>query len=138
MPKRRVTAKYLADHIRRVLKDGGSAPHSQDVQHFFKEEIRSHGWYNADMRKVAIRFRRQIANELGEDFLLAVADKLFAGRNVEEKVFAVFLLENHTEKMTDREFRLFEQWLDRITSWADHDGLVHYLISPMVAADASR
>jgi 3-methyladenine DNA glycosylase AlkD len=33
------------------------------------------------------------------------------------------------------EFKLFENWLDRITSWADHDGLVHYLIGPMIAAD---
>jgi 3-methyladenine DNA glycosylase AlkD len=138
MPKRRITPNYIADHIRRVLLDGGSAPHSEDVQRFFKEKIRSHGWRTADMRKVAIRFRRQIATELGEAFVIAVADKLFAGRNLDEKVFAVFLLENHTARMTDREFRLFEQWLDRITSWADHDGLVHYLISPMVAADASR
>jgi len=138
MPKRRITPNYIADHIRRVLLDGGSAPHSEDVQRFFKEKIRSHGWHTADMRKVAIRFRRQIATELGEDFLLAVADKLFAGSNLDEKAFAIFLLEKRTGQMADREFRLFEQWLDRITSWADHDGLVHYLISPMVAADASR
>jgi 3-methyladenine DNA glycosylase AlkD len=29
-------------------------------------------------------------------------------------------------------------WLDRISSWADHDGLVHYLIAPMVAAKPAR
>jgi 3-methyladenine DNA glycosylase AlkD len=33
---------------------------------------------------------------------------------------------------------LFESWLDRIGSWADHDGLVHCLISPMVAAKPAR
>jgi len=33
---------------------------------------------------------------------------------------------------------LFESWLDRVSSWADHDGLVHYLIGPMVAADHRR
>jgi hypothetical protein len=41
MPKREITPSYIADHIRRVLKDGGSAPHSDDVQFFFKEVIRS-------------------------------------------------------------------------------------------------
>jgi 3-methyladenine DNA glycosylase AlkD len=138
MQKRKITPNYIADHIRRVLVDGGSAPHSADVQHFFKEEIQSRGWRTADMRKVAVRFRRQIGKELGDDFLLAVADKLFRGRVLEEKVFAVFLLEGQTDKFGNREFGLFEAWLDRITTWADHDGLVHYLISPMVASDPHR
>ena len=138
MPKRKITPNYLADHIRRVLLDGGSAPHSAEVQHFFKEVVHSRGWRTADMRKVAVRFRRQIGKELGDDFLLAVSDKLFRGRVLEEKIFAVFLLEGQTGRFGDREFRLFETWLERITTWADHDGLVHYLISPMVAADPRR
>src|ERR1035441_7016566 len=32
MPAREITPDYIADHIRRVLRDGGSAPHSEDVQ----------------------------------------------------------------------------------------------------------
>jgi 3-methyladenine DNA glycosylase AlkD len=38
----------------------------------------------------------------------------------------------------DAEFRLFESWLDRIGSWADHDGLVHYLIAPMMVSKTLR
>src|SRR5262252_761285 len=45
------------------------------------------------------------------------------------------LLEGMTPQFGPKEFKLFESWLDRITSWTDHDGLVHYLIGPMVAAD---
>jgi 3-methyladenine DNA glycosylase AlkD len=138
MPKRRITPEYIAAHIRRVLKDGGSAPHAEGVQWFFKEEVKSRGWYTAELRKVAVRFRRTIIREQGLDFLVRVADRLFRGRVLEEKVFAVFVLENLTDELGDKEFRLFESWLSRITSWADHDGLVHYLISPMVAAKASR
>ncbi len=138
MATRRITPNYIAAYIRRVLKDGGSAPHSEDVQWFFKEEIKSRGWYTAELRKVAVRFRRTILKELGLPFLLQVADKLFAGRVLEEKVFAVFLLETLTDSFDDAEFRMFENWLSRISSWADHDGLVHYLISPMVAVKPSR
>jgi 3-methyladenine DNA glycosylase AlkD len=108
------------------------------VQWFFKDEIKSHGWYTAGLRSVAVRFRRRIRKEFGLDFLLRVADKLFAGRVLEEKVFAVFLLEKMTEEFDDAEFRLFESWLPRISSWADHDGLVHYLIAPMVASKPDR
>jgi len=138
MPKRKITPAYIAAHIRRVLKDGGSAPHSEEVQWFFKEEIKSRGWYTGELRKVAVRFRRTLLRELGLPFLLQVADKLFSGRMLEEKVFAVLLLEKLTDEFGDAEFRLFESWLPRISNWADHDALVHYLIAPMVAAKPSR
>jgi len=130
MAKRTITPKYIADHIRRVLKDGGSAPHAEGVQWFFKEEIKSRGWYTAELRKVAVRFRRSILKEMGQEFLIKVADQLFSGDILEEKVFAVFLLQTLTDRLDDGEFKLFERWLDRISSWAEHDGLVHYLIAP--------
>ncbi len=126
---------YIASHIRRVLVNGGSAPHSEDVQHFFKHEVKSRGWYTAELRKLAKRFRRTILAEHGLPYLLLVADQLFAGEILDEKNFAVMLLEGMTGQFGRSEFRLFESWLDRVTSWADHDGLVHSLIGPMVAAD---
>jgi 3-methyladenine DNA glycosylase AlkD len=72
------------------------------------------------------------------EFLVRVADQLFRGRVLEEKVFAVFLLEKLVDRCGDAEFQRFEVWLDRISSWADHDALVHYLIAPMIAAKPSR
>lgn len=138
MPKRKLTPNYIAAHIRRVLKDGGSAPHSEEVQWFFKEEVKSRGWYTAELRKVAVRFRRTILREQGMEFLVQVADKLFSGRILEEKVFAVFLLEKQTMNFGAREFALLASWLDRVSSWADHDALAHYLLAPMVAAEPAR
>jgi 3-methyladenine DNA glycosylase AlkD len=120
------------------LKDGGSAPHAEGVQWFFKEVVKSRGWYTAELRKVAVRFRRTIIKEAGLPFLVQVADKLFSGRVLEEKVFAVFLLEKLIGDLGDEEFKLFESWLSRISSWADHDGLVHDLIAPMIAAKPDR
>jgi len=135
---REITPGYIADHIRRVLKDGGSAPHSEEVQHFFKEEIESRGWYTAELRKFAVRFRRSIARERGMDFLVQVADQLFSGQILEEKVMAVLLLEKQTRELGDNEFQLFASWLDRVSSWADHDALAHYLLAPMVATRPAR
>jgi len=138
MPKRKITPAYIAAHVRRVLKDGGSAPHAEGVQHFFKEEVKSRGWYTGELRKVAVRFRRVILKEQGLEFLVKVADQLFSGEVLDEKNFAVFLLETLTGEFDDEQFKLFESWLGRIGSWADHDALVHYLIAPMVAADRRR
>ena len=137
MPERKLAPRYVADDVRRVLREGGSAAHSAEVQHFFKEEVKSRGWRTAELRKVAVRFRRSIAKEQGMEFVVQVADDLFSGEILEEKAFAVFLLEGKTAELGKREFRLFASWLDRVTNWADHDGLAHYLLSPMVAADPS-
>ena len=134
----KATPSYIADHIRRVLKDGGSAPHAEGVQQFFKEEIQSRGWYTAELRKFAVRFRRSIVRERGMDFLVLVADQLFSGRVLEEKVTAVFLIENQTKSFGDSEFQLFASWLDRVSSWADHDALAHDVLAPMIAAKPTR
>jgi 3-methyladenine DNA glycosylase AlkD len=128
----------VAAQIRRALKEGGSVEHATGVQWFFKEEIKSHGWYTADLRRAAIRFRRDVRVEHGLDFLVEVADRLFSGSVLEEKVVAVFLLEKLDGEFGDKEFKLFESWLNRISSWADHDALVHDLIAPMVAPKPSR
>jgi 3-methyladenine DNA glycosylase AlkD len=121
--------------IRQHLRGGGSREHAAGVEWFFKEEIRSHGWYTADLRRLARKSRREIEAAAGLPVLLQVADRLFTGEVLEEKVFAVMLLEKSVAKFGKREFQLFDRWLDRISSWADHDGLVHYLIGPMMLAD---
>ena len=96
------------------------------------------GWYTADLRRAARRYRREIRKEYGLGFLAEVADQLFAGVVLEEKIAAVFLLEKLDAEFGDSEFRLFESWLDRISSWADHDALVHSLIARMVVAKPVR
>jgi 3-methyladenine DNA glycosylase AlkD len=132
------TPAYIAAHIRRVLLNGASAPHTEEVQRFFKEEIQSRGWYTNELRKVAVRFRKAILSDCDQEFLLAVADKLFRGRILEEKVFAVFLLQGMTKQFTENEFKLFASWLLRVSTWADHDALASYLLGPMIAYDPRR
>jgi 3-methyladenine DNA glycosylase AlkD len=128
---------YIAKHIRRVLLDGASAPHTEEVQRFFKQVIKSRGWYTGELRKVAVRFRRTITAENGSPFLLQVADQLFRGKVLEEKIFAVTMLQGIVGEFGKAEFNLFESWLNRVSTWADHDALVHYLIGPIIAADVS-
>jgi 3-methyladenine DNA glycosylase AlkD len=128
----------VAAQIQRELKDGGSAEHAADVQWFFKDEIKSHGWYTAGLRRAARHFRKEILKAHGLEFLVQTADELFRGLALEEKVAAVFLLENLDAEFGEREFRMFESWLDHVSSWADHDGLVHCLIAPMIVARPAR
>jgi 3-methyladenine DNA glycosylase AlkD len=138
MPRLRTTPAAVATQIRNALKNGGSAEHAAGVQWFFKDEIKSRGWYTADLRRAAVRSRGEVRKEHGLDFLIEVADRLFSGSVLEEKIVAVFLLEKLDREFGDTEFKLFETWLDRISSWADHDALVHDLIAPMIASQPAR
>ena len=138
MASTKLTAAEIAEQIRRVLRDGGSAEHAAGVQWFFKEEIKSHGWYTSALRRAVRRCRQEILRDHDFTLLTQVADSLFSGDVLEEKVAGVFLLEGLDAQCGDREFKLFESWLDRISSWADHDGLVHCLIAPMVVAKPAR
>jgi 3-methyladenine DNA glycosylase AlkD len=130
--------KEIAAQIRSALRDGGSAEHAAGVQWFFKEEIKSHGWYTADLRQALRRCRREILRSHDFDFLVNVADQLFSGPVLEEKIAGVFLLEGMHSECGDHEFRLFKAWLGRVSSWADHDALVHDLIAPLIADRPTR
>jgi len=128
----------VAAQIRSALRGAGSPEHAAGVQWFFKEEIKSHGWVTVELRRAMRNCRREILREHDFDFLVAVADKLYSGSVLEEKIAGVFLLEKMDAQFGDREFKVFESWLDRISTWADHDALVHDLIAPMVAAKPAR
>jgi 3-methyladenine DNA glycosylase AlkD len=121
--------------IRTILRERGSAEHAKGVQWFFKEEVKSRGWYTADLRRFAAAQRREIDSPRT---LLAVADRLFNGEILDEKNVAVMLLEKAVASFGDSEFKLLERWLDRVSSWADHDALVHCLLGPLIAADRKR
>jgi len=128
----------LASQIRGLLKQGGYPERASGIQWFFKDAIKSHGWRTSGLRRSAGEVRKRILADGKMSDLLAVADNLFSGRVLEEKVFGILLLERDTDKLGSAEFRRFESWLDRISSWADHDGLVHYLLGPLVLAEPGR
>jgi len=83
----------IAEQIRQALREGGSAEHGAGVQWFFKDEIQSHGWYTAALRRVIRHCRKEILRQQDCSFLVKVADELFTGSVLEEKVAGVFLLE---------------------------------------------
>ena len=130
------TAAAAARAIVAQLKTHGSPEHAAGVQWFFKEEVRSHGWYTADLRRYARALHKELATS--QQLLLEVAERLFAGRVLEEKALAVTMLEPSLKRFGAAEFARFERWLGRVTSWADHDALAMYLIGPMLVADPAR
>ena len=118
------------------LKAHGCPEHAAGVQGFFKEEVRSHGWYTADLRRYARALHKDLAPN--QPLLLDVAERLFAGPVLEEKALAVTMLEPSLKRFGAAEFARFERWLGKVSSWADHDALAMFLIGPMLVADPAR
>ncbi len=129
---------YISNHLRTVLKNGASAPHTAEVESFFKNEIQSRGWYTNELRKLARRFSRTIANDAGIQYLFDVCDDLFQGNVLEEKILAVLMLEDKVAELSEAHFKRLVGWLDRVSTWADHDGLVSYLIGPLMVTGPKR
>ncbi len=132
------TAVQFAKEIRTILRAQGSPEHAAGVQWFFKEEVASHGWYTADLRRLARKTRKETLATGGTRLLLEVADRLFSGQYLEERGLAIELLQKDVQQFGDSEFQLFQRWLKRVISWADHDGMVHYLVAPMILAEPKR
>ncbi len=136
--KKPASAAEIARHLRQVLDHGGAAPYAESSQRFFKEKIQARGWRTAELRRVCASFQKVLLRERDEAFLVAVADKLFRGRIIEERAAAVMLVEKSTATLGNSEFALFESWLDRVQNWDDHDALVHNVLGPMMAAKPVR
>jgi len=137
MRRKKAAAAWTKD-LEQRLRAGGSPAIARSNQRFFTEAVRCYGWRTADLRRFARQAQRELLAEGGLPLLLAVADRLFAGKVTEEKNLAVLLLENRTHTFGEAEFRRFERWLPRITNWSEHDALVYYLIGPLIAVERRR
>ena len=125
--------------IRRIvahLKSHGSRERAAGVQWFFKEEIRSHGWRTADLRRYARALNQDLLGD--PPALLAVPEALFRRDVLEEKVLGVLVLQPSLREFGAAEFRRFERWLTWVSTWADHDALVMFLLGPLMTAVPAR
>lgn len=64
MSHRTSSPSAVAKEIRRALKRGGSREHAKGVQWFFKQEVKSHGWYSA-LRRESVWQRKLILYQHG-------------------------------------------------------------------------
>jgi 3-methyladenine DNA glycosylase AlkD len=130
------TPARIASALKKHLRTHGCAEHAAGVQWFFKEEIQSHGWYTDDLRRYARVAHKSLAGDPAA--LLAVAEVLFEGRVLEEKLLAVLLAQRSLPRFGTSEFGRFERWLGRVSSWADHDALAMVLLGPLLIANPQR
>ena len=121
------TPARWAQELRLALRSGGPR---------FIEKVP--GWRTPDLRRFARSAQRAILAGRGDQALLDVAENLFSGAHDQETIVAVLLLENRVRGYGHAEFARFDRWLSRVTTWGQHDALVHYLIGPLISAEPKR
>jgi 3-methyladenine DNA glycosylase AlkD len=107
---------------------------AQRVQMFFKHPIETYGWRTAGLRKLGQKLRREIAATDGAGLLFPAAEKLFAGKSIEEQALGVILLERAVRKFGATEFRRLQRWLPKVRNWAACDALCVNLLGPLLVA----
>lgn len=124
----------ILEDIRKELRRRALPGRAQRVQMFFKHPVETYGWRTADLRKLGQTERKEIVAAGGNKLLLHVAEKLFAGRTIEEQALGVILLERAISKFGPAEFRRLERWLPMIGNWAACDALCVNLLGPLLLA----
>lgn len=72
------------------------------------------------------------AAEMEVDDVFDLADQLWRGGVLEERVLAVFLLARFQRRLQSAYWGRLEGWADSLSNWAETDGLCIYVIGPVL------
>ena len=102
------------------------------LRRFFKEPVKPYGVRTARVRELARLAYRELK-------LWTVAerdrfvDELWKSEMLEEGVLVTHLYRRFAKSCTEREFAMFERWIDRyVTNWSNCDGVSTWLIAACI------
>ncbi len=95
------------------------------------------GLSTPQFREIHKEFRKAHAHIVVRD-VNALASALWAGPTLDEKAFAIGLLDRHGEILNDRSWAIADKWVDKAIGWALSDSLASGPISAMVHAHPAR
>lgn len=100
---------------------------------FFKEAVKTRGVRSPELIALSADLYREI-----KTWPVAERDQFVTGlwkdAHVESGALACYLYRRFAKTFGEREFRLFERWLERYASnWSHCDGLSVYLLAPSIA-----
>lgn len=134
---KKTSPSSILEDIRKELRRRALPGRAQRVQMFFKHSVETYGWRTTDLRKLGQKARKEIVAAGGNKLLFQVAERLFAGKTIEEQALGVILLERAVRKLGPAEFRRLERWLPKIGNWASCDALCVNLLGPLLLAHAA-
>jgi len=100
---------------------------------FFKEPVKARGVRSPQLIELSAEIYREI-KPWPVDSRDAFVARLWRDAHIETGALACYLYRRFAKTFGEREFRLFEHWLDRYAkNWGHTDGLGIYLLAPTIA-----
>ena len=128
-----MTAAALLKDIRARLKAAADPEFEAGLRWFFKEPVKPYGVRTPLLRELA-----RLAYAQVKHWPVAERDRfvteLWKSGMLEEGVVVTHLYRRFAKSCGEREFRMFEQWVDRyVTNWSNCDGVSTWLIAACIA-----
>jgi 3-methyladenine DNA glycosylase AlkD len=131
-----MSSRPAADLLKRTLRrldELADPEHSSGAAQFFREPIHARGVRSPELIALSADLYREI-----KAWPVRSRDELVTGlwkdSHIETGALACYLYRRFAKSFGEREFRLFERWLDQYaTNWSHCDGLSVYLLAPAIA-----
>jgi 3-methyladenine DNA glycosylase AlkD len=128
-----ITAAALLKDIRAQLKAAADPEFEAGLRWFFKEPVKPYGVRTPLLRELA-----RIAYAQVKLWPVAERDRfvthLWKSGMLEEGAIVCHLYRRFAKSCNEREFRMFEQWINRyVTNWSSCDGVSTWLIAASIA-----
>ncbi len=129
---------HSVSYLKRRLREMADPEARRSQQGFFKEPVRGLGVRVPDLRRLAGEAAKEYRGaKLGLDNVLQMADRLWRGGVIEERLLAVLVLSKFRRQLEPAHWKHLDAWVDGLTNWAETDGLCLELLSPLLAKDSA-
>ncbi len=128
-----MTVAQLLKATRAGLKASADPEFEAGLRWFFKEPVKPYGVRTPQIRELARVAYGEVKQWPAADLDRFVTE-LWKSGMLEEGVLVTHLYRRFAKSCAEREFRMFEQWLDRyVTNWSNCDGVSTWLLAASIA-----
>ena len=128
-----MTPASLLKDVRAGLRAAADPKFEAGLRWFFKEPVKPYGVRTPQVRELARRAYHEVKHWPIADRDRFVTE-LWKSGMLEEGVLVTHLYRRFAKSCGEREFAMFERWIDRyVTNWSNCDGVSTWLIAACIA-----
>lgn len=128
-----MTVEELVQATTKQLKAAAEPGFDVQLRRFFKEPVDPYGVRSKKVHEIGNSVYRELKRwpQSDRDRFM---DELWKGGKLEEGAVVCHVYRRFSKTCAEREFAMFEQWLDRyVTNWSDTDGVASWLLAASIA-----
>jgi 3-methyladenine DNA glycosylase AlkD len=132
-----MTPAAMAAWIHRALLERADPRFAEGQRRFFRHEVKTWGVRGDRVKEIA----RQVASDIkpwASEQRHELMERLWKRGALESGALVCHVMRRFARSFGEREFLLFEEWLDRyVRNWAHCDGVASWLVAGCLANDES-